>query len=105
MPRLAAIALAALLIAGCGGGDDETTTSAPAGFDGKRAFEDLRAQVEIGPRPSGSKAAHETAEFIAGRMREAGVDGVYTPKDFEINRIMGEIADLVSERHRAAQPA
>ena len=38
-------------------------------------------------------------------MREAGVAGVYTPKDFEINRIMGEIADLVAERHRAVQPA
>jgi hypothetical protein len=38
-------------------------------------------------------------------MREAGVDGVYTPKDFEINRIMGEIAELVAECHRAAQPA
>jgi (2R)-ethylmalonyl-CoA mutase len=41
----------------------------------------------------------------AAAMREAGVDGVYTPKDFEINRIMGEIADLVAARHRAAQPA
>src|SRR5215210_2120191 len=41
----------------------------------------------------------------AAAMREAGADGVYTPKDFEINRIMGEIADLVAERHRAAQPA
>ena len=38
-------------------------------------------------------------------MRDAGVAGVYTPKDFEINRIMGEIAELVAERHRAAQPA
>jgi ethylmalonyl-CoA mutase len=41
----------------------------------------------------------------ATAMREGGVDGVYTPKDFEINRIMGEIAELVAERHRAAQPA
>jgi (2R)-ethylmalonyl-CoA mutase len=41
----------------------------------------------------------------AAAMREAGVAGVYTPKDFEINRIMGEIADLVAERHRAPQPA
>ena len=41
----------------------------------------------------------------AAVMREAGVAGVYTPKDFQINRIMGEIADLVAERHRAAQPA
>ena len=41
----------------------------------------------------------------AAAMRDAGVDGVYTPKDFEINRIMGEIAELVADRHRAAQPA
>jgi (2R)-ethylmalonyl-CoA mutase len=41
----------------------------------------------------------------AAAMREAGVAGVYTPKDFEINRIMREIADLVAERHRAPQPA
>jgi ethylmalonyl-CoA mutase len=39
-------------------------------------------------------------------LEEAGVARVYTPKDFELNRIMGEIADLVAERHRAAaQPA
>jgi (2R)-ethylmalonyl-CoA mutase len=39
------------------------------------------------------------------KLTEAGVDRVYTPKDFEINRIMGEIADLVAERQAAAQPA
>jgi ethylmalonyl-CoA mutase len=44
-------------------------------------------------------------EADAAAMKEAGVDGVYTPKDFEINRIMGEIAELVADRHRAAQPA
>jgi ethylmalonyl-CoA mutase len=39
-------------------------------------------------------------------LSEAGVAAVYTPKDFDLNRIMGEIADLVSERARAAvQPA
>ncbi len=31
-------------------------------------------------------------------LRDAGVSAVYTPKDFEINRIMGEIADLVAAR-------
>jgi (2R)-ethylmalonyl-CoA mutase len=30
-------------------------------------------------------------------MKAAGVAAVYTPKDFEINRIMSEIADLVAE--------
>jgi (2R)-ethylmalonyl-CoA mutase len=34
-----------------------------------------------------------------GTLKEAGVERVYTPKDFEINRIMGEIADLVAERN------
>jgi (2R)-ethylmalonyl-CoA mutase len=42
----------------------------------------------------------------AEALSEAGVAAVYTPKDFDLNRIMGEIADLVSERARAAvQPA
>jgi (2R)-ethylmalonyl-CoA mutase len=42
----------------------------------------------------------------ARALTEAGVARVYTPKDFELNRIMGEIADLVSERARTAvQPA
>jgi (2R)-ethylmalonyl-CoA mutase len=34
----------------------------------------------------------------AVRLREAGVAGVYTPKDFDINRIMGEIVELVGQR-------
>jgi ethylmalonyl-CoA mutase len=43
----------------------------------------------------------------AQALREAGVARVYTSKDFDLNRIMGEIADLVSERAdtAAAQPA
>jgi (2R)-ethylmalonyl-CoA mutase len=41
----------------------------------------------------------------ARRLREAGVDGVYTPKDFDLNRIMGEIVDLVAERTRARATA
>jgi (2R)-ethylmalonyl-CoA mutase len=41
-------------------------------------------------------------------LRDAGVARVYTPKDFEINRIMGDIVELVAERKgvaTAAQPA
>ncbi len=41
----------------------------------------------------------------AERLREAGVDGVYTPKDFDINRIMGEIVELVGQRANSAAPA
>ena len=38
-------------------------------------------------------------------LREAGVARIYTPKDFEINRIMSEIVDLVAERAGSAEPA
>jgi (2R)-ethylmalonyl-CoA mutase len=41
----------------------------------------------------------------AARLREAGVSGVYTPKDFDINRIMGEIVDLVGQRAGAGAAA
>jgi (2R)-ethylmalonyl-CoA mutase len=34
----------------------------------------------------------------AVRLEQEGVAGVYTPKDFDINRIMGEIVELVAER-------
>jgi len=38
----------------------------------------------------------------APKLIEAGVARVYTPKDFEINRIMAEIVDLVAERAGSA---
>ena len=41
----------------------------------------------------------------ATALREAGVDRVYTPKDFDINRIMGDIVELVAERNGVAAPA
>jgi (2R)-ethylmalonyl-CoA mutase len=42
----------------------------------------------------------------AEALREAGVARVYTSKDFDLNRIMGEIAELVAERNGiAARPA
>jgi (2R)-ethylmalonyl-CoA mutase len=41
----------------------------------------------------------------AERLRELGVAGVYTPKDFDVNRIMGEIVTLVGERAGAGAAA
>ncbi len=42
----------------------------------------------------------------AARLIEQGVAGVYTPKDFDMNQIMNEMVQLVSERHQqAAGPA
>jgi ethylmalonyl-CoA mutase len=41
----------------------------------------------------------------AAALREAGVARVYTPKDFELNEIMGDIVELVAERASTATPA
>ena len=38
-------------------------------------------------------------------LREAGVARVYTPKDFEVSRIMGDIVELVAEHHGAGAEA
>ncbi|MEA2388282.1 MAG: ethylmalonyl-CoA mutase [Thermoleophilaceae bacterium] len=38
-------------------------------------------------------------------LRDAGVARVYTPKDIEITRIMGDIVELVAEHHSAAAAA
>ena len=38
-------------------------------------------------------------------LLDAGVARVYTPKDFEISRIMGDIVDLVAERYGVAASA
>jgi len=39
-------------------------------------------------------------EADASRLREAGVAAVYTPKDYNLGRIMHEIVELVAERQR-----
>ena len=36
------------------------------------------------------------------KLREAGVRRVYTPKDFDLTRIMDEIVDVVAESRAAA---
>mgnify|MGYP001217446751 FL=1 len=40
----------------------------------------------------------------ADRLKKAGVAGVYTPKDFDMNEIMGEFVDLVSASKAEPQP-
>jgi glutaminyl-peptide cyclotransferase len=66
--------IGSLALAGCGsGGSDET---APERFDAERAFADLEAQVEIGPRPTGSPESRELVKFLAASLRDAGAQDV-----------------------------
>jgi glutaminyl-peptide cyclotransferase len=71
---LAFAAFIALLAPGCGASDRAERHRAT--FHAARAFADLKAEVAIGPRPSGSAADHRDARFIAARLRAAGVSGV-----------------------------
>ena len=64
-----------------------------------RVVELLRA---AGRRHPGDRRRNHPPGARRAPCSEAGVERVYTPKDFEINRIMGEIADLVADRARVA---
>jgi ethylmalonyl-CoA mutase len=60
-----------------------------------RELEQAGAAVPVvvgGIMPPGDEAA----------LREAGVARVYTPKDFEVSRIMGDIVDVVADHHGVA---
>lgn len=41
-------------------------------FDGALAYEALQAQMRLGPRPAGSEAGRQTADFIVETLRAAG---------------------------------
>lgn len=82
MRRIAMLLAVATLLVGCGG-DPGSPPPAESGFDAERAFADLVAQVEIGPRPAGSPAADRTAQLIESRMRDAGLSQVAIQSPWE----------------------
>jgi glutaminyl-peptide cyclotransferase len=43
-------------------------------FDGARAFEHVRKQVEMGPRPAGSEELARTREYIMGELKSYGLN-------------------------------
>jgi len=50
------------------------TPAEPAGFNGGRAFEDLKHLVEFGPRPSGSPALLKAREWLIHELRDVGAE-------------------------------
>lgn len=49
-------------------------TPAASSFDGDRAFEHVRKQVEFGPRPAGSAELAKTREYIVGELKSYGLN-------------------------------
>ena len=68
------VALAVVAFPGCG--SDDPAAPAPEHFDAGRAYSDLEAQVEIGPRPAGSAGSREVVRLLASRLAEAGTEDV-----------------------------
>jgi hypothetical protein len=50
-------------------------------FDGTRAFADLKAMVDIGPRPAGSPAIEKTRDYIRKQLAAAGLKAEDQPFD------------------------
>jgi len=52
----------------------QATPQPVVAFDGERAFEHVRRQVEIGPRPAGSEELARTREYIKGELKSYGLN-------------------------------
>jgi len=81
---LAFLLLASLALLGCPSGgankpvDDTTTSPSSPGksasdFDGERALEHVRKQVEFGPRPAGSAQLEATRNYLIEQLRSYGL--------------------------------
>jgi hypothetical protein len=76
--------------------------AAASRFDAQRAFRDLRSQVAIGPRPSGSAGAGREVRLIVERLRAAGVRDVTIQRPYRnvVARIPGRLpGDVVVGAH------
>lgn len=51
-----------------------TPTTPTVAFDGERAFEHVRRQVEIGPRPAGSAELAKARDYIVGELKAYGLN-------------------------------
>ncbi|MGI8905144.1 MAG: M28 family peptidase [Candidatus Sumerlaeaceae bacterium] len=72
-PSCLPIAICLLLSCGFAVGQTTSTLSAPARFDGQRAFSDLILQCELGPRLPGSNAHQKTREHILSVLEHSGL--------------------------------
>jgi hypothetical protein len=89
MTRALALAVVALAVGGCLGSGEERTASAASvdRFNADRAFADLRAQVDMGPRPAGSAASRRLARWLRARVP----NGRYMPVPGGLRNVVGSL--------------
>jgi hypothetical protein len=66
----------------------EPAVSSKSPFDGQRAFEHVRKQVEFGPRPAGSAELEQTRNYITGELKSYGLS--VTTDEFTASTPMGD---------------
>ena len=88
--RWLAVAVLPVLLAAC--------AHQNALFDGERAYEHVLAQCELGPRPVGSDAGRETAEYILSELGQLGWS--VETQDFTYRGVMGR--NVIGKRGRGS---
>ncbi|HEX2072054.1 MAG TPA: M28 family metallopeptidase [Thermoleophilaceae bacterium] len=90
----AALVMAATVAVGCGDGDDGSASAAERvprptvdRFDSAAAYELVREQVELGPRPAGSKPSRVLAE----RLRRMLPNGRFQPVGGGLRNVVGRV--------------
>jgi glutaminyl-peptide cyclotransferase len=77
---------------------------AAEGFDGRRAFEHVRKQVEFGPRPAGSAALERARRYILDELRSYGLkvsaDEFTAQTPVGRRRMVNLTAELRGETHQ-----
>jgi glutaminyl-peptide cyclotransferase len=86
------VVAAVVLLGGCGG---SSTPPAEAGlkvdrFDRDRAFDDLRYQVELGPRPAKSETARALARWLRDRLPSGRIETTKTGYENVVGRLGGK---------------
>lgn len=71
--RGAVVAAAVLFTVVCASASQSPQAPAGAAFDGARAFEHLKAQVAIGPRPAGSIGIRQTRAYLTRQIAALGL--------------------------------
>ena len=70
-------------------------------FDGQRAFEHVRKQVEFGPRPAGSAELAKTRDYIVGQLHSFGLNIItdeFSPKTpVGVKKMINVTAELPGE--------
>ncbi len=71
LTRVTTLAASLWILQSCSGGPTKTWTGP---VDGNRAFEHVKNIVALGPRPSGSKALTQSAEYIRSEIAKLGLE-------------------------------